>query len=78
MYVEPVALDTALTQHCQLGALVQATSPQEFLDENPGFKSAAASDHLARGITVEGFIVNIHPFVAKLMDRIIDLGGEFL
>ncbi|KZF20135.1 hypothetical protein L228DRAFT_249806 [Xylona heveae TC161] len=78
MYVEPVALDTALTLHRQLGAVIQAPSPQEFLDANPGFKSAAGSDHLAGGIMVEGFTVNIHPFVAKLMDRIIGLGGEFL
>ncbi|KAJ9300048.1 hypothetical protein DTO271G3_2165 [Paecilomyces variotii] len=78
MYVEPVALDTALALHRRLGAILQATSPQEFLDANPGFKSAAESDHLAGGITVEGFTVNIHPFVAKLMDRIIELGGQFL
>ncbi|KAJ9379541.1 hypothetical protein DTO063F5_7133 [Paecilomyces variotii] len=77
MYVEPVALDKALTLHRQLGAILQATSPQEFLDANPGFKPAAESDHLAGGITVEGFTVNIHPFVAKLMDRIIELGGKF-
>lgn len=78
MYVEPVALDTALTLHRQLGAILEATSLHEFLDTNPGFKAAAESGHLAGGITVEGFTVNIHSFVAKLMGRITELGGEFL
>ncbi|KAI9369901.1 hypothetical protein BJX61DRAFT_545154 [Aspergillus egyptiacus] len=78
MYAEPDALDTAVALHRRLGALVQATSPSEFLEANPGFRSAASSDHLAGGITVEGFTVNIHPFVARLIGRIVDLGGEFL
>ncbi|EEP80737.1 predicted protein [Uncinocarpus reesii 1704] len=78
MYVEPVALDTALALHHQLGAIIQDTSLQEFLDSNPSFTSAAESDHLAGGFTVEGFTVNIHPFVARLIARITELGGKFL
>ncbi|RFU80689.1 hypothetical protein TARUN_1513 [Trichoderma arundinaceum] len=78
LYVEPIALDAAIKLHNQLGAMVKATSPEEFLTANPGFRSAADSDHLAGGITVDGFTVNIHPFVAKLIDHITGLGGEFV
>lgn len=78
LYVEPIALDAAIKLHNQLGAMVKATSPEEFLTANPGFRSAAESDHLAGGITVDGFTVNIHPFVAKLIDHITGLGGEFV
>ncbi|KAI2616099.1 nucleotide-binding domain-containing protein [Hypoxylon sp. NC1633] len=78
MYVEPVALDAAVKLNRQLGAIIQATSTEEFLSANPGFRPAAASNHLSGGITVEGFTVNIHLFVAKLIDRITSLGGEFV
>jgi glycine/D-amino acid oxidase-like deaminating enzyme len=78
MYVEPAARDAAVELNHRLGAIIHTTSPEEFLTANPGFRPAAASDHLAGGITVDGFTVNIHPFVAKLMDRITGLGGEFV
>lgn len=78
IYVEPSALDAAVNLNRQLGAIIQATSTEEFLSANPGFRPAANSDHLSGGITVEGFTVNIHPFMAKLIDRITDFGGEFL
>ncbi|KAL6851829.1 nucleotide-binding domain-containing protein [Trichoderma novae-zelandiae] len=78
LYVEPTALDAAIKLHNKLGAMVHATTPEEFLLANPGFRSAAESDHLAGGITVDGFTVNIHPFIAKLIDHITELGGEFV
>jgi glycine/D-amino acid oxidase-like deaminating enzyme/folate-dependent phosphoribosylglycinamide formyltransferase PurN len=78
MYVEPVAMDAAIKLNRQLGAIIQATSLEEFLTGNPGFHPAAELNHLSGGITVEGFTVNIHPFVAKLIDRITGFGGEFL
>ena len=78
LYVEPLALEAAVKLNRQLGALRQAVSPEEFLSANPGFRSASESNNLSGGITVEGFTVNIYPFVAKLIERITDLGGEFL
>lgn len=78
MYVEPTALDAAVEQYRQLDAIIQATSAEEFLTANPGFQTAAASDHLAGGITVNKFTVNIHPFVARLMAHITELDGDFL
>ena len=77
MYAEAGPLDAALKLNRELGTIVHPTSPKEFLRANPGFVPAAESDHLAGGFTVEGFTVNIHPFVAKLIDRITALGGEF-
>lgn len=76
MYVEPVALDAAIKLNRQLGAIVQATSPEEFLSANPGFNSVAELNHLSGSITVDGFTVNIYSFVTKLIDRITDFGGE--
>lgn len=78
MYVEPYALEAAIKLNRQLGAITQNISLEEFVSANPGFRSAAESDHLAGAITVEGFTLNIHPFVAKLIDRITALGGGFL
>ncbi|KAK4148576.1 FAD dependent oxidoreductase-domain-containing protein [Chaetomidium leptoderma] len=78
LYVEDVALDASVKLNQTLGALLQAPSSQEFLKTYPGFCSAAESDHLAGGIIVDGFTVNIHLFVAKLMGHITALGGEFV
>lgn len=78
IYVEPAAMDAAITINRQLGAIIHPTSLEEFLAANPGFHSAAVLNHLSGGMTVEGFTVNIHPFVAKLINRITDSGGEFL
>jgi len=78
MYVEPIALDVAIKLNRQLGAIIQATSSEEFLSANPGFHLVVGLNHLSGCITVEEFTVNIHPFVAKLIDRITDFGGEFL
>ena len=77
-YVEPFALEAAIKLNRQLGALVEGTSPENFLSPNLGCHGASDSNSLSGGIAVEGFTVNIHPFVAKLVDRITDLGGEFL
>lgn len=62
----------------QLGVIHQALSLDELLGVNPCFRQAAESNNLAGAITVEGFTVNIHLFVAKLIDRIRDLGGEVI
>lgn len=78
MYMEPIALDASMNLNSHFGTLVQVPSKQEFLWTHPGFYPTAKTDHLSGCITVEGFTVNIHPFVAKLMDRIVELGGEFL
>ena len=77
LYAEPPALDAAIKLTRKLGTIIHAPSPEEFLDANPGFAPAIESGHLAGGFTIEGFTVNIHPFVAKLIDRIAGLGGEF-
>ncbi|CAG5152434.1 uncharacterized protein ALTATR162_LOCUS2769 [Alternaria atra] len=78
MYVEPVALDASIKLNSRLGALLQTPSPDEFLEAYPGFRPAAESGHLVGGITVDGFTVNIHLFVTKLVEHITALGGEFL
>ena len=77
MYVEPVALRAALELNSEHGTIMHASSAEEFLKAYPQFRSAAESDNLAGGFTVEGFTVNVHQFVAKLIDRIAALGGEF-
>ncbi|OTB04990.1 hypothetical protein M426DRAFT_11079 [Hypoxylon sp. CI-4A] len=77
LYVEQVALDVSIKLNGRLGSLIDAPSPKEFLNAYPGFRSAAESDHLAGGITVDGFTVNVHTFMAKLIQHITDLGGEF-
>ncbi|KAK4237792.1 FAD dependent oxidoreductase-domain-containing protein [Achaetomium macrosporum] len=78
LYVESVALDKSVELHKNLGALLKDPSPQEFLTAHPRFRPAAESDHLAGGLIVDGFTVNVHLFVAKLINHITALGGEFV
>lgn len=78
LYEEDSALEASVTLNQKLGSLLQAPSSEEFLQAFPGFRSAAETDHLAGGITVDGFTVNIHLFVAKLIEHISALGGEFV
>ncbi|KAF2151502.1 nucleotide-binding domain-containing protein [Myriangium duriaei CBS 260.36] len=78
LYVEPEALEAAIKLHEDLGIMLESSSLEEFLTTNPAFHPAAEADHLAGGITVEGFTVNVHSFVTKLLLRIVDHGGEFV
>lgn len=77
LYVEPEALDVSIKLNRNLGALLQEPTPREFLEAHAGLRPAAESGHLAGGIVVDGFTVNIHLFMAKLLDDITSLGGSF-
>jgi glycine/D-amino acid oxidase-like deaminating enzyme/folate-dependent phosphoribosylglycinamide formyltransferase PurN len=77
MYVEPGPLEAALKLNRKLDTITENSSKEEFVRAHPTFSSAVESNELAGGFAVEGFTVNIHPFVAKLIGRITDLGGEF-
>ncbi|KAH6850672.1 FAD dependent oxidoreductase-domain-containing protein [Chaetomium sp. MPI-CAGE-AT-0009] len=78
LYVETVALDASVTLNRRLGSLLQAPSTPDLLKAFPGLLPAAESDHLAGGIIADGFTVNIHLFVTKLINHITARGGEFI
>ena len=78
MYTEPVALESSIGLNGRLGALLQAPSPEEFLEQYPSFRPAAETNHLAGGIIVDGFTVNVHLFMAKLIHHLATLGAEFV
>ncbi|GAP87847.1 putative FAD dependent oxidoreductase [Rosellinia necatrix] len=78
LYAESVAVDASIQLNRKLGALLQTPPLPEFLKEYPGFRDAAKSDALAGALTVDGFTVNVHLFMAKLLDYITALGGEFI
>ena len=50
LYVEPLALKAAIQLNRQLGALVEATSPEDFLSAALGFRRASESNSLSGGI----------------------------
>lgn len=77
LYAEEVALTAASELNGDLGAVVHEFSQPELLREYTGFHAAAKSNDLAGGFTVQGFTLGIHSFVNNLIDRIIELGGEF-
>ena len=77
LYAEPHALHAAANMTRHLGTLIDAPSSPELLRQNPHLATANHSDHLAGGLTIRGFTVNIHRFVEKLIARIVGLGGEF-
>ena len=76
LYGEPHALEAARQLNRERGTMIYDTSADEFIGANPWFARVLGSEHLAGGFTIDGFTVNIHPFVAKLLDRISGLGGE--
>ena len=76
MYAESAALQASVQLNQRLGSLTQAPSTAKFLETYPWFRPAAESGHLAGGITVDGFTVNIHLFIAKMLDHIEAIGGE--
>ncbi|KAH6626504.1 FAD dependent oxidoreductase-domain-containing protein [Chaetomium sp. MPI-SDFR-AT-0129] len=78
LYVESVALEASVGLNGNLGSLLQTPSTEEFLTSYPVFRSAVETDHLAGGLIVDGFTVNVHLFVEKLIARITSLGGEFI
>ena len=77
VYAEESALKAALELHSAYNMLVSKDSSEGVLSAHPELRTAAESEHLAGGFFVRGFTVNIHPFYAKLMDRITALGGMF-
>ncbi|RDW58847.1 hypothetical protein BP6252_13323 [Coleophoma cylindrospora] len=77
LYAEEIALTAAGKLNRALGSVVGEFSQPELLREYPGFAAAAKSDHLAGALTVQGFTLGIHSFVGKLIDRIMELNGEF-
>lgn len=77
MYVEPHAVDAAKTLHLQLGAMVQDESRDSFLEAYPVFRDAEKAGEFAGGFRVQGFTLNIHPFMRRLIVRIESLGGKF-
>ncbi|TKX18735.1 FAD dependent oxidoreductase-like protein 5 [Elsinoe australis] len=77
LYVESTALEAARQLNRELGTMTHETSHADFIERHPFLLPAFESDRLAGGFYIDGFTVNIHPFVAKLMDEIIRLGGTF-
>ncbi|KAF2272259.1 nucleotide-binding domain-containing protein [Westerdykella ornata] len=77
LYAEETALAAAYELSRDLGVVVQDLSQAELLKENTGFSAAARFNDLAGGLIVQGFTLGIHSFVNKLIDRILELGGEF-
>ncbi|KAL6890029.1 hypothetical protein GGI43DRAFT_430732 [Trichoderma evansii] len=78
LYAEEPALAAASKLNQKLGALVDEFPQPELLKEYPGFHAAVKSNDLAGGLTVQGFTLGVHLFVKKLIDRITELGGEFI
>jgi len=48
----------------------------EFFETYPWFRSTAESGDLAGGITVDGFTVNIHLLMGKMLDHVEAIGGQ--
>ncbi|BDD54394.1 hypothetical protein MAP00_000014 [Monascus purpureus] len=77
MYVERDDLEASIKLNTGLGTMLETCELQEFLKVHPTFGSAAATDQLAGGFTIAGFTLNVHKFVAKLIDDIRAKGAEF-
>ncbi|MCB9234721.1 MAG: FAD-binding oxidoreductase [Bacteroidia bacterium] len=78
MYVETNAVGAAIELNRGLGALLRETNLNEFLADFPRFQAAREMNELAGGITVKGFTLNVHGFMARLIEDILGNGGEFL
>lgn len=77
LYVDQVAVEASVELNGRLGSLLQTPSREELLKMHPGLNDAADTGHLAGGIIVDGFTVNIHVFMTKILGHLASLGVEF-
>jgi glycine/D-amino acid oxidase-like deaminating enzyme len=64
----------AIALYERLGVLEQAYDPVQLITAYSGL--AAAAEHLAGGVEIDGFTLNIHPFGMQLLDHIQAQGGR--
>lgn len=77
MYVERYDLEASIKLNTGLGTLLETFELPEFLKAHTTFCSAAAADQLAGAFSISGFTLNVHQFVAELINDIKAKGGEF-
>lgn len=68
LYTEPEALADAVATQEAVGALRRMMTPEELARLHPGLSAACDGKAIAGAIEVEGFTVNIHDFVDRLVD----------
>lgn len=77
LYDTDASVNAAAALNTKLGSLLDAGTPEAFIEKYPVFHSAIEAGESAGGLTVRGFTVSVHRFCAKLIERIEALGGSF-
>ena len=68
LYTDPAHLERSVARHQAIGALRGRLEPLAIEARYPALADACTSGLVAGGIEVVGFTVNVHDFVAKLLD----------
>lgn len=70
LYTEADYFRWHVARNDRVGATRRVLTPGEIADDYPALASACADGNIAGGIEVVGFTVNIHKFVARLVDML--------
>ena len=77
IYSDPDQYRAAVARQNRIGATQLVLSPADVAAQHPALASAVAAGHIAGGVMVVGFTVNVHKFIDHLLDRIERAGGRF-
>lgn len=77
LYSDPAQHEKAVARQNFIGATKRVLSPEDIATFHPALAGAVRGGHLAGGVEVVGFTVNIHKFVAGLLDRLASGGAVF-
>ncbi len=74
LYTDAAQFDYSVSRHEALGAVRRVLAPDDVVRRHPGL---ATSDGIVGGLEVLGFTLNVHRFMAKLIDELEKAGASF-
>lgn len=77
LYSDEKHYASAVQRQNHIGATERLLTPECVASEHPALADAVAGGHIAGGIHVIGFTVNIHKFMHLLLDRLEERGASF-
>lgn len=77
LYSDPAQFAAAVARQDRIGATKRVLAPKELVAAHPGLAGAVEGGHIAGGVEVVGFTVNVHKFIHQLLDRLESAGAHF-
>jgi glycine/D-amino acid oxidase-like deaminating enzyme len=70
LYTDPEHLEWSVTRQRRVGAFVGRLKPEEVAEKYPALADPCEAGVFAGGVEVVGFTVNVHDFLARLLDAL--------